>query len=131
MPAREFRNYAWNQTRRAYLATRLSVAGTHWSRLRGLMGMASAAFGAGDGLWITPSHGVHTFAMRFPIDVLYLDSRQVVLHAERSLKPWRVAPVRMSATSVLELPSNTLESTGTMVGDQIEIVTGAAEKQQE
>jgi len=111
------KGYAFNQTRCAYLAKRLRVAETHWSRLRGLMMADAAAFPEGQGLWITPSHGVHTFAMRFPIDVIYLD---------RDLKPWRVAAVRRQATSVLELPGNTLSSTGTAVGDKIEIVLNGA-----
>ena len=119
--------YAFNRTRQAYLATRLSTAATHWARLRGLMLTSADAFGAGQGLWITPSHGVHTFAMRFPIDVIYLDGDKNVIHVERSLKPWRVAPVQLRAASVLELPSETLKSTGTAVGDKIEIVQSAEE----
>jgi hypothetical protein len=115
---------AFNRTRRAYLATELSVADTHWARLRGLMGTAPAAFRAGQGLWIVPSHGVHTLAMRFPIDVLYLDGNRFVVHLEQNLKPWRVAPIRARATSVLELPTETLRSTGTVLGDEIEILMG-------
>src|ERR1700689_5243470 len=115
--------YAFNRTRNACLATNLSVAGTHWSRLRGLMGKDAASFPAGDGLWIIPSRGVHTLAMRFPIDVLYLDRDQHVVHVEENLKPWRVAKVSMRTVSVLELPENTLKSSGTAVGDEIEIET--------
>jgi hypothetical protein len=113
--------YAFNRTRNAYLATNLSVAGTHWSRLRGLMGKCPASFPAGDGLWITPSRGVHTLAMRFPIDVLYLDRKKCVVHVEENLKPWRVAKLSMQTASVLELPGNTLKSSGTAIGDEIEI----------
>jgi uncharacterized membrane protein (UPF0127 family) len=119
------RGYAFNLTRRAYLATELHVANTHWSRLCGLMGTNASHFPAGRALWIVPCHGVHTFAMRFPIDVLYLDNRQVVVHVEKKLAPWRVAPVRWQAKSVLELPENTLDETSTVVGDQLEITTGA------
>ena len=97
------------------------MADTHWSRLRGLMGTAAGKFSAGFGLWIVPSHGVHTFAMRFPIDVIYLDEDRVVVHVEHGLKPWRVAPVRWRAASVLELPAATLRPTGTSLGDEIEI----------
>jgi len=124
MPVPVPTGYAFNRTRHAYLATQLSVAGTHWSRLCGLVGMNAADFAAGRGLWIVPSRGVHTFAMRFPIDVLYLDQKKVVLHLEANLKPWRVAPVRIQATSVLELPGNTLHSSGTAIGDEIEIALG-------
>lgn len=121
MPVPGPRGYALNCTRQAYLATRLRVADTHWSRFRGLMCAAAETFSAGNGLWIVPSRGIHTLAMRFPIDALYLDGNNVVVHVEENLRPWRVAPVRLRAASVLELPSRTVGSTGTVVGDQIEI----------
>jgi uncharacterized protein len=114
--------YAFNRTREAYLATELAVAATHWSRLWGLMGKGVSSFPKGRGLWIVPSRGVHTFAMRFPIDVVYLDKGKRVVHLEPGLKPWRVAPVKMQAASVLELPGDTLGPTGTMIGDEVEIV---------
>ena len=115
------KGYALNRTRNAYLATHLRIAATHWSRFRGLMATEAARFPAGEGLWIVPCHGVHTFAMRFPIDVIYLDGDKVVVHLEENLKPWRLAPVRMRAASVLELPGHTLTSTQTAIGDKIEI----------
>jgi uncharacterized membrane protein (UPF0127 family) len=92
------------------------------------MARDAESFRAGQGLWINPSHGVHTLAMRFSIDVVYLDGDKVVVHLEEDLKPWRVAPVRMRATSVLELPGNTLSSTGTAVGDEIEIALGRGQE---
>jgi|SRR5450755_1130364 uncharacterized membrane protein (UPF0127 family) len=116
--------YAFNRTRRAYLATQLAVADTYLSRLRGLMGAGSHSFPAGSGLWIIPSHGVHTFVMRFPIDVAYLDKRKTIIYMAHDLKPWRVAPVSMRTSSVIELPGNTLKSTGTAIGDEIEITLG-------
>src|SRR5437870_11264519 len=72
--------YAFNRTREAYLATQLRIAGTHWSRFRGLMCADASSFPVGRGLWLVPSRGVHTFAMRFPIDVLYLDRDKTVVH---------------------------------------------------
>ena len=71
------RGYALNRTRNAYLATHLRLAATHWSRLCGLIATDPAHFPVGEGLWIVPCHGVHTFAMRFPIDVLYVVARHV------------------------------------------------------
>jgi uncharacterized protein len=118
--------YALNRTRHSYLARQLRVADTHWSRFCGLMGTQSESFPPGQGLWIVPSRGVHTFAMRFPIDVVYLDGDKVVVYLQENLKPWRLAPVRLGATSVLELPGNTLTSTQTAVGDEIEIGLGQA-----
>jgi uncharacterized protein len=115
------RGQAFNQTRQRYLATELAVADTHWSRLRGLLGSSEADFLNGGGLWIRPCRGVHTLAMRFAIDVVYLDHSSKVIHIEHNLRPWRFAPVRVQARSVLELPSHTASSTGTMLGDRIEI----------
>jgi uncharacterized protein len=112
---------AFNQTRQVYLATSLSPANTHWSRLRGLIGTTYDDFGNGSGLWIAPCRGVHTWGMRFPIDVVYLDREKTVIHLERDLRPWRFAPVKMRAASVLELPSQTITESGTRVGDKIEI----------
>lgn len=118
------RGYAFNRTRQSYLATELEIASTHWTRFRGLMATGPARFRTGQGLWIVPSRGVHTLGMRFPIDVLYLDKDKVVVHVEENLKPWRFAAVRRKAASVLELPPKTLSSTGTAVGDRIEIAVG-------
>jgi uncharacterized membrane protein (UPF0127 family) len=112
---------AFNQSRQAYLATALAVADTHWTRLRGLLGLAPGDFRNGNGLWIVPCHGVHTLGMGFPIDVVYLDHEMTVIHVQSQLRPWRFAPVRAQATSVLELPCHTVAETGTVVGDRIEI----------
>jgi len=116
------RTYAFNQTRQAFLASELEVADTHWSRLKGLMGRSASAFPAGRGLWIVPCHGVHTLAMGYAIDVVYLDAALVVVHLEENVKPWRVTPLRLDAATVIEVPCHTVWNTGTKVGDQIEIM---------
>ncbi|SRR5258708_30320030 len=112
---------AFNQTRQQYLASNLAVAQTHWSRLRGLLGISENDFRNGAGLWIRPCRGVHTLAMRFPIDVVYLDRAGTVVHVEHNLQPWRFSPLRMQAASILELPSQTVARTGTALGDSVEI----------
>ena len=114
---------AFNQTRNLYLAIDVTIADTHWSRLRGLLGVHADDFRNGRALWIRPCHGVHTLAMRFPIDVVYLDCAGTVVHVEHNLQPWRFSPVLMQAASVLELPSHTVARTETALGDRIEIKT--------
>ncbi len=121
MPARGSTGYAFNRTRTTYLATELMIARTHWTRFRGLMATDAARFRKGQGLWISPSRGVHTFAMRFPIDVVYLDRERTVIYLEEELKPWRVAAIRIQATSVLELPTGTIRDSQTTLGDQVDI----------
>jgi hypothetical protein len=120
--------YAFNKTRQTFVATEVRLADTHWSRLLGLMGTRAATFKFGHGLWIIPCHGVHTWAMRFPIDVVYLNADNVVIHLEENLKPWRFAPVRMDAATVLEVPWHTIWNSGTEIGDQIEVSFEGAKK---
>jgi uncharacterized membrane protein (UPF0127 family) len=122
MPAHRPTGYAFNRTRTTYLATELLIARTHWSRFRGLMATDASRFRRGQGLWIVPCHGVHTLAMRFPIDAVYLDQERIVIHIEQRLKPWRMAAIRVLATSVLELPTGTVIDTRTELGDQVDIL---------
>lgn len=112
---------AYNRTRQTHLATALAVADTHWRRLRGLLGLTVDDFGNGRGLWIVPCRGIHTLGMGFAIDVLYLDHGLKVVGIQPDVRPWRVTPVLMQATSVLELPCGTAAETKTAVGDTIEI----------
>jgi len=122
MPGPGPSGFAFNRTRTTYLATELMIARTHWSRFRGLMATHPSRFRRGQGLWILPSHGIHTFAMRFPIDVIYLDQERIVIHVEEELKPWRMAAIRIRAASVLELPIGTVRDSRTALGDQVDIL---------
>ena len=127
-PPPDVRGTAFNRTRGEYLATCLQIADNPWTRLRGLIGTSVEHFPQGSGLWIVPCRGVHTWAMSFPIDVVYLTQENVVLHLEQGVPPWRFAPVRLKAASVLELPENTVKATGTTIGDQLEIQDFQQEK---
>lgn len=117
----------FNCTRQTLLVSRLEVADGAWSRIKGLIGRSSADFKPGMGLWIVPSEGVHTIGMSFPIDVVYLDGKQRVIHLCHRLPPMRIAAVKWKAQSVLELPAGTLAESGTEVGDLLHVV--GAEKE--
>lgn len=73
----------------------------------------------GEGLWISPCESVHSFFMKFTIDVVYLDRAKKVKKVRSSMVPWRVSAC-LTARSVLELPAGTIESTSTREGDQLE-----------
>jgi uncharacterized membrane protein (UPF0127 family) len=122
MPPAGPKRYAFNRTRSTYLATDLMIAQTHWSRFRGLMATDASSFPPGSGLWINPSRGIHTFAMRFPIDAVYLDHERYVIHIEENLKPWRLAAIRIDSSSILELPIGAVHLSRTTLGDRIDIL---------
>jgi len=118
---KEGRVFVYNKTRETFVATEAKVADGYLSRLVGLLGKTRRWARPGQGLWIVPSHGVHTIGMLFPLDVVFLDSRKVVVHVEEYLRPFRISSVSLRAASVLELPSHTIFRTGTRAGDQLEI----------
>jgi uncharacterized protein len=107
-----------NLTRDAMLADAASVADSSQSRRTGLLKHTSLALG--DGLWIVPCESVHSFFMKFTIDVLYLDRQHKVKKVRPKMVPWR-ASVCLTAHSVLELPAGTIAQTGTEAGDPLEI----------
>jgi uncharacterized membrane protein (UPF0127 family) len=61
---------------------------------------------------------VHTFFMRFPIDVVFLDADQVVVAIEPCLAPWKTAGKR-GAKAVVELAAGECERRGLQVGDRL------------
>ena len=108
-----------NNTRDTVLGERIQVAETSLSRIVGLLGKRSLEPGAG--LLIFPSQAIHTVAMRFAIDVLFLDRNWQVIHLRPTMVPFRVTGIYWKARSVLELPSGSIVQTSTEVGDQLSI----------
>lgn len=101
------------------VADRVTVASSRLDRAVGLLGRNH--LDQGEGLWITPCHGVHTWFMRFSIDVIAMDADGVVVDAVATLKPWRMRLPRPGAYSVLELPAGTLLTSPVKVGHRIQI----------
>ena len=109
-----------NRRRRVDLAPRVRVADTRWTRLRGLLGRPRLR--TGEGLLLTPSRGVHTWWMRYPIDVVFLGSEGQVVAVYPELDAWDRTRMHLDAERVLELPGGTIEATNTHLGDQLDIV---------
>jgi uncharacterized membrane protein (UPF0127 family) len=107
-----------NESKRVVITPRAKVASSLWTRFRGLLGEVSLP--DGEALWLAPCRSVHTFFMRFPIDVLFIDSQGVVL-SKATLVPWRVSRWVPRAAGVLELAAGTLERTRTDVGDRVSL----------
>jgi hypothetical protein len=106
-----------NLTRHTVLATCLEVADHGETRRKGLLGRDRLC--PGEGLWIVPCEAIHTFGMKFPIDLVYLDRKNQIRKLRRDVPPWRLSAC-LSAHSVLELASGTIRDTQTRRGDTLD-----------
>ena len=105
-----------NQTRNTVLGESVEVADTSEKRRAGLL--KHARLDPGSGLWIVPCESVHTFFMKFPIDLIYLDKHRKVRKVRHAVPAWRLSAC-LSAHSILELPAGTAEKSGTLPGDEL------------
>ena len=92
------------------------VAARPLRRMRGLLGRRSLP--AGEGILLRPAASIHTFFMRFPIDVVFLDRELVIVGITVELRPWRTVGKRR-AHAALELASGECERRGVRVGDRL------------
>lgn len=99
------------------LTDRADIADTSAKRRTGLLKHTGLA--PGEGLWIKPCEGVHTFGMKFTIDVIFLNKKKQVLKIRPNMVKRRLA-LSLLAHSVLELPAGRLAETGTVAGDLLE-----------
>ena len=107
-----------NVTRQKEIAAKVELAGEGPNRRKGLLGRER--LDPGEGLWIVPCEAVHTFCMRFPIDLIYLDRKHRVTKVRSHVGPWRLSAC-LRAHSVIELPAGSVGETGTMPGDTLAI----------
>lgn len=96
------------------LASRVVWAGSSAARRRGLLGRDS--LNPDEGIYIVPCEWVHTFGMRFPIDIAFLHRDGRVLAVHHALKPKRLSKLVFRAHGVLELAAGRLAETQTEVG---------------
>jgi uncharacterized membrane protein (UPF0127 family) len=97
------------------------VADRPHTRMRGLLGHTGLR--TGEGLLIRPASAIHTFFMRFAIDVVFIDRDGVVLDVVPRLRPWRFAGKR-GARSVLELAAGEADARRIWPGDRLDISGG-------
>lgn len=109
----------YNQTRECFLSLGVTPADTVFARLKGLIGRLNMR--SDEGLWVVPSSGVHTWGVLFPLDLIYLDENLRVVYVTEHFPRFKVAPLKIRAASVLELPTHTIYSSQTQPGDQLVI----------
>jgi uncharacterized membrane protein (UPF0127 family) len=98
------------------LCARCSVADRMWPRMKGLLGRRSLP--AGEGVLIRPAPSVHTFFMRFAIDVVFLSRDGEVMKVAHAVQPWRIRSCRR-AYAVLELSAGEAARRGFGIGERL------------
>jgi uncharacterized membrane protein (UPF0127 family) len=107
-----------NTTRNTSLGQKVRVATSLVDRAIGLL--LTPSLGPEEGLWISPCSSVHTFFMRYPIDVLFLDSKGTII-SRQTLSPWRVSKWHPKSRGVLEFNTGVVDRTKTEIGDHIDL----------
>ena len=104
------------------VAHTLQTAFDSASRRTGLLGRDSLP--EGTALIIAPCSAIHTFSMRFAIDVLFVSKDGRVLRARNNVRPWRIAAA-LRAFAVVELAAGAIERSGTRKGDVLQVTSSA------
>ncbi len=116
----------YNLSRQVMLADNAEIPKSYLGRMQGLLGRAHLA--QGEGMLLTSCRWIHTFFMKFAIDVLFLNRDLVVIAAASNLRPYRFSRICWRACMVLELPAGIVTRTSTQPGDQLEIRSVADDK---
>lgn len=98
------------------VAVPLELAASYRARTKGLLGR-DAIDGA---MLLSPASSVHTFRMRFPIDVAYLD-RDLKVVAIHTMKPGRLGLPRFRSRHVLEAGAGVMAGWGVGVGVRVTV----------
>ena len=69
---------------------------------------------------IAPSNAIHTFFMKFPIDIAFVGRDGRVRKIRQALPPWRMSAA-LRAYAVIELPAGAIQRSGTVAGDTLVI----------
>jgi uncharacterized membrane protein (UPF0127 family) len=105
-----------NSRTRLVLAVVIEPAFESKSRNRGLLGRAR--LDSGSALILAPCSSIHTFFMRFAIDVLFVKKDGRVLKVYSTLPAWRIA-FAFGAFAAIELPAGTAAASETHSGDTV------------
>jgi uncharacterized membrane protein (UPF0127 family) len=102
-----------------FLGEKVKEAKSIFDRTLGLM--FSSEMKGFDGLLLSPCPSIHTFFMRYSIDVIFLDKSFQIIKIIRGMKPWRMSALYSKAYYGLELNSGTIDES-ISEGDQLEVV---------
>ena len=106
---------ARNATRGMVLAERVAIAESLLARTRGLLGTRTLP--RSEALLLRPCRQVHSFFMKYALDLVFVDRSGRVLLTRENFRTNRISPLVMRAAAVLELAAGSLADTPTEAGD--------------
>jgi uncharacterized membrane protein (UPF0127 family) len=108
-----------NASRPGVVAGVVELAITRATRRRGLLGRDGLA--PGQALLIAPCSSIHTFFMRFPIDVIFVRRDGIVVKTRAAIPAWRLA-LGVGAYATVEMAAGAVAHSGVKEGDRLELV---------
>ncbi len=108
-----------NLTQKQTLAGSVLKARSLWSRMKGLLGRDS--LGPSETMWIAPCSSIHTYFMRFPIDVIFVDRKLRVKAYYFNVPPGKTIWPRWGYHSVFEFQAGALIEAHIQKGDQLHV----------
>lgn len=100
------------------IADRVLTAFDSTSRRKGLLAHRSLPLSTA--MIIAPTNAIHTFFMKFPIDVVFVSKNGRVLKIRSRVPAWRMTG-SLRAHAVIELAAGSLDSSDMQVGDRLAV----------
>lgn len=109
-----------NKSNNKILASKVIIADTFINRFKGLM--FKERLEEDSAMLIFPCNSVHTFFMKFPLDILFISKEYEVLYVIENMLPENISSIIRKAFWVLELPVGTIEKTNIKKGDYLNMI---------
>ena len=111
----------YNSTQNNLIADDVKIADNFISRTVGLISKKEIL--EPEGLLIKPCCSIHTFFMRFDIDVLFVNRKNEVIALCENVKPWRILPIHPTSQYVVELSAGVISSKQILKGNILKCET--------
>jgi len=102
------------------IGTNIILGNNIFLRFIGLIGKKELK--DGEGLLLIPCNSIHMMFMKIPLDIIFLDKEDKIIHIIENIKPWRISPIIFKAKSVLELPINSVKNFDLQINDKLDII---------
>lgn len=109
----------YNSSKNIVIATQVKVAKNFFTRTIGLLSRKSLS--KEEGLVIKPCSSIHTFFMKFAIDVLFINKKGQIIALYENVKPWKILPLHFTSSYVIELPAGTILDKNIDKGDVVRV----------